>query len=293
MLPYQALTGRDIPHPPPSPARRPGAGQPRPARPALAGGSAFPARSGSRAGSSPAPRWPGCPPGLRSGDRSRSDARRAALWRALAASGSLDGGEEELLLSIPRRRSSSATRNSSRRITSARRACPASSAAISVSLAPPPPAAGHWPHAARPPHPGGQMDHLAQATTDHNTQYVIKSTRRADSTHSNLTATAKLPPLNGHATRARARSLTSADLLAFRRPAIVSQNRGKPREKPTAPMSGCPTKGSKNNTEATARFTGVGCRTASTQRRLPEPFAPLTLTECNIRVTCVQQSGHR
>jgi hypothetical protein len=43
------------------------------------------------------------------------------------------------------------------------------------------------------------MDHLAQATTDHNMQYVIKSTRRADSTHSNLTATAKLPPLNGHA----------------------------------------------------------------------------------------------
>ena len=42
------------------------------------------------------------------------------------------------------------------------------------------------------------MDHLAQATTDHNMQYVIKSTRRADSTHSNLTATAKLPPLNGH-----------------------------------------------------------------------------------------------
>jgi hypothetical protein len=42
------------------------------------------------------------------------------------------------------------------------------------------------------------MDHLAQATTDHNTQHVIKSTRRADSTHSNLTATAKLPPLNGH-----------------------------------------------------------------------------------------------
>ena len=42
------------------------------------------------------------------------------------------------------------------------------------------------------------MDHLAQATTDHNTQYVIKSTRRADSTHSNFTATAKLPPLNGH-----------------------------------------------------------------------------------------------
>jgi hypothetical protein len=58
-----------------------------------AGGSAFSARSGSRAGSSPAPRWPGCPPGLRLGDRSRSDARRAALWRALAASGSLDGGE--------------------------------------------------------------------------------------------------------------------------------------------------------------------------------------------------------
>ncbi len=104
-----------------------------------AGGSAFSARSGSRAGSSPAPWWPGCPPGLRLGDRSRSDARRAALWRALAASGSFDGGEEELLLSIPRRRSSSATRNSSRRITSAWRACPASSAArsaaISVSLA--------------------------------------------------------------------------------------------------------------------------------------------------------------
>jgi hypothetical protein len=33
-------------------------------------------------------------------------------------------------------------------------------------------------------------------------------------------------------------------------------NRGKPREKPTAPMPGCPTKGSKNNTQATARFTG-------------------------------------
>ena len=42
------------------------------------------------------------------------------------------------------------------------------------------------------------MDHLAQATTDHNMQHVIKSTRRAGSTHSNLTATAKLPPLNGH-----------------------------------------------------------------------------------------------
>ena len=43
------------------------------------------------------------------------------------------------------------------------------------------------------------MDHLAQATTDHNTQYVIKSTRRAGSTHGNYIATAKLkPPLNGH-----------------------------------------------------------------------------------------------
>jgi hypothetical protein len=43
------------------------------------------------------------------------------------------------------------------------------------------------------------MDHLAQATTDHNMQYVIKSTRRAGSTHGNYTATAKLkPPLNGH-----------------------------------------------------------------------------------------------
>jgi hypothetical protein len=47
------------------------------------------------------------------------------------------------------------------------------------------------------------MDHLAQATTDHNMQYAIKSTRRADSTHSNLTATAKLPPLNGHGQPAR------------------------------------------------------------------------------------------
>jgi hypothetical protein len=43
------------------------------------------------------------------------------------------------------------------------------------------------------------MDHLAQATTDHNMQYVIKSTRRAGSTHGNYIATAKLkPPLNGH-----------------------------------------------------------------------------------------------
>jgi hypothetical protein len=36
------------------------------------------------------------------------------------------------------------------------------------------------------------MDHLAQATTDHNMQYAI-----------NLTATAKLPPLNGHGQPAR------------------------------------------------------------------------------------------
>ena len=47
------------------------------------------------------------------------------------------------------------------------------------------------------------MDHLAQATTDHNMQYVIKSTRRAGSTHGNYIATAKLkPPLNGHAWQA-------------------------------------------------------------------------------------------
>ena len=42
------------------------------------------------------------------------------------------------------------------------------------------------------------MDHLAQATTDHNMQYVIKPARRAGSTHGNYIATAKLkPPLNG------------------------------------------------------------------------------------------------
>jgi hypothetical protein len=43
------------------------------------------------------------------------------------------------------------------------------------------------------------MDHLAQATTDHNMQYAIKPARRAGSTHGNYTATAKpKPPLNGH-----------------------------------------------------------------------------------------------
>ena len=52
------------------------------------------------------------------------------------------------------------------------------------------------------------MDHLAQATTDHNMQYMIKSTRRTDSTHSNLTATAKLPPLNGHILTSRQTSAT-------------------------------------------------------------------------------------
>ena len=50
------------------------------------------------------------------------------------------------------------------------------------------------------------MDHLAQATTDHNMQYVIKPVRRAGSTHGNYTATAKLkPPLNGHKSSCRHR----------------------------------------------------------------------------------------
>jgi hypothetical protein len=59
------------------------------------------------------------------------------------------------------------------------------------------------------------MDHLAQATTDHNMQYVIKSTRRAGSTHGNYTATAKLkPPLNGHVTEAQQTGQRRGDELA-------------------------------------------------------------------------------
>ena len=38
------------------------------------------------------------------------------------------------------------------------------------------------------------MDHRAQATTDHDMQHVIKSTRRAGSTNGNYTATAKMKP---------------------------------------------------------------------------------------------------
>jgi hypothetical protein len=56
------------------------------------------------------------------------------------------------------------------------------------------------------------MDHLAQATTDHNMQYAIKPARRAGSTHGNYTATAKpKPPLNGHLTLANPVIWTSQD----------------------------------------------------------------------------------
>ena len=177
---------RDIPHLPPSPARGSAPASPAPHDRHSAGGSAFSARSGSRAA-------PARPPGGPAAHRACAWATAPAATPAAPPSGAPwppaapSTAGRRILLSIPRRRSSSATRNSSRRITSAWRAsqppAPRAAPRSRCPWPPPPPAAGHSPHAARPPHPGGQMDHLAQATTDHNMQYVIKSTHRADSTH--------------------------------------------------------------------------------------------------------------
>lgn len=60
--------------------------------------------------------------------------------------------------------------------------------------------------------------------------------------------------LVGHAGKSKVADLRRPP--GFQEARYCQPNRGKPREKPTAPMPGCPTKGSKNNTEATARFTG-------------------------------------
>jgi hypothetical protein len=131
---------RDLPHQPPSPARRPGAGQPRPARPAPGRRISLPGPARLTRRFQPGP--PGGPAAHRARARATAPAAPPAAppsGAPAAASGSLDGRQEELPPSTPRRRPSPATRNPSRRITSARRACPAPSAArsaaISVSLA--------------------------------------------------------------------------------------------------------------------------------------------------------------
>ena len=63
-------------------------------------------RSGVTVGISPEPWWPGCPPGLRSLERSRDE--RSARRLALAPIESFDGGVEEFVESIPTRRRNSA-----------------------------------------------------------------------------------------------------------------------------------------------------------------------------------------
>ena len=65
-------------------------------------------RSGSVVGASPEPVRPGCPPSLRSFERSRYE--RSARRFALAAIESADGGCDELVESRPSRASSSAIR---------------------------------------------------------------------------------------------------------------------------------------------------------------------------------------
>ncbi len=55
-----------------------------------------------RSGSSPAPAWPGCPPGFRSFERNPLRGRPAALPSvSFAPIGSFEGGSGELALSIP------------------------------------------------------------------------------------------------------------------------------------------------------------------------------------------------
>jgi hypothetical protein len=78
----------------------------QPAQPV--GAATVSVRSGSVLGASPDPLRPGCPPGLRSGERSRNE--RSARWRALAAIESADGGCEEFVESRPSRAPSSAIR---------------------------------------------------------------------------------------------------------------------------------------------------------------------------------------
>lgn len=89
--PASAASARSAPHPEQSP-----------------GAGSVSVRSGVTVGASPDPLRPGCPPGLRSADRSRDD--RSARRLALAAIESAEGGLEELVESRPSRASSCAIR---------------------------------------------------------------------------------------------------------------------------------------------------------------------------------------
>jgi hypothetical protein len=111
---------------------------PVPHREHCAGGSAAFRSSGSGSRARPAPGWPGCPPRLRSLQRSRSEESRlfrSALRRSFAPMLSFAVGVPELVLSCASRRSSSAIRSSIRRRSSRSAVSSARSIATSASFA--------------------------------------------------------------------------------------------------------------------------------------------------------------